>query len=124
MKTHFIEKLADLMTNPKSAHRTLPAQGEYHLCGSTEGIGSFSILVKFDGDDIQCSGFAGRQYLTTHKNNNNYEFKLTRMKGGVVRGEDGRDKGIMLVPVFDKDAMYRWFENWFREVSLDTYAGV
>ena len=105
MKIESIEKLADLLTDPRSKYRILPNFGEFRLAGSTLRTGTFELVLRFEGSSVSLSGHAGRQFLTMVNEGENFIFKLTRAKGGIVKEDTKFDKR-------DKQGIMEWMNNW------------
>lgn len=84
MKFEYLEKIADLMTNPKSHYRVLPNQGEFRLGGSTEELGTFELCVAFDGNEMSFTGYIDWQHINMIRKEDVYLAKFQRRMGGHV----------------------------------------
>lgn len=84
MKAAYLEKIADLMTNPKSVHRVLPNQGEFRLGGSTEELGTFELCVSYEANEMTLTGYIDWQHINMVKKEDVYLAKFQRRMGGHV----------------------------------------
>lgn len=109
MKPQFINKIAELMTNPKSEHRVLPDSGSFRLGGSTPQIGSFELTVTYEDDHMTLSGSVGRQYISVTQQDGKYIAKFQRRQGGQVREP-------IALGLRDQAGFVEFMKNWVQEV--------
>ena len=109
MKPQFINKIADLMTNPKSEHRVLPDGGEFRLGGSTPDLGSFELTVTYEGDHMTLSGSIARQYISVTQQDGKYVAKFQRRQGGQVREP-------ITLGLRDTAGFVKFLKNWTQDV--------
>lgn len=112
MRHDLINKLVDLMTNPESEHRNGHESGECRVAGSTFDLGTFEVLVTYNGNEMHTSGHCGLQYLSIKQDEKNIIIRVLRRKGAFIKNDTVLDKG-------DHIGLKAWYDVWFSEVIAE-----
>lgn len=112
MKPEFIEKLAELMTNPSSNRRVLPDHGSCRIAGSLPDIGTFELVVSYEGDIMDIKGHCGSQYLTVVQNHDDMKIQVLRRGGAFIKND-------VVLRKNDKFGLIDWFNQWKLEVAKE-----
>ncbi|QDJ97305.1 hypothetical protein D9_0243 [Aeromonas phage D9] len=112
MREDLLNKLCSLMTDTKSEHRNGHESGECRVAGSTFELGTFEILVTFDGDEVHTSGHCGLQYLTISKTDRELTIKVVRRKGAFIKND-------VKLMAHDTGGLIEWYNAWFAEVMAE-----
>lgn len=112
MRPDLLEKLVNLMTNPKSIHRHGHDTGECRVAGSTFALGTFEVLVNYEGKEMSTVGHCGQQHLSIKQDEKDITIRIVRRRGAFIKPDVKLTRN-------DHAGLLEWYQNWFNEVIAD-----
>lgn len=112
MKSQFIEKLAELMCNPVSHYRVLHDHGSCRVAGSLPDVGTFELVVSYEGDVMDIKGHCGAQYLTIVQAGDQMKIQAVRRNGAFIKND-------VILFKNDKFGLIDWFNQWKLDVAKE-----
>lgn len=112
MRADLLVKLCELMTNPKSKLRNGHLSGECRVAGSTPELGTYEILVTYDGEEMNTTGHCSLQHLSIKQDEKHITIKVVRRKGAYIKPDVVLDRN-------DTKGLQEWYNAWFDEVIAE-----
>lgn len=112
MRADLQDKLISLMTNPNSPYRNGHLSGECRVCGSTFELGTFEILVCYDGKEMHTSGHCGLQHLSIKQVEKEIVIRVVRRKGAFIKND-------VKLAIDDTSGLKAWFVGWMEEIVAE-----